>query len=52
MIQWIFHILHRICLLQHIIEENIKGGVEVTGTQGRRSKHLLDDLKLGGDTGD
>jgi hypothetical protein len=28
---WIGHILHRNCLLQHIIEGKIKGGIEVTG---------------------
>jgi hypothetical protein len=28
---WISHILHRSCLLQHVIEGKIKGGIEVTG---------------------
>jgi len=39
------HILRRYCLLQRIIEGKIKGGIEVTGRQGRRHKKLLDDLK-------
>jgi len=28
---WIGHILRRNCLLQRVIEEKIKGGIEVTG---------------------
>jgi hypothetical protein len=42
---WIDHILRRNCLLQRVIEEKIKGGIEVTGRRGRRRKNLLDDLK-------
>ena len=42
---WIGHILRRNCLLQRVIEGKIKGGIEVTGRQGRRRKNLLDDLK-------
>jgi len=42
---WIRHILRRTCLPQRVIEENIKGGIEVTGRWGRRSRKLLDDLK-------
>ena len=42
---WIGHILHRNCLLQRVIEEKIKGGIEVTGRRGRRRRKLLDDLK-------
>jgi len=42
---WIGHILHRNCLLQGVIEGKIKGGIEVTGRQGRRQKKLLGDLK-------
>jgi len=41
---WIGHILHRNCLLQRVIEK-IKGGIEVTGRQGRRHRKLLDDFK-------
>jgi len=33
------------CLLQRVIERKIKGGIEVTGRRGRRSKKLLDNLK-------
>jgi len=42
---WIGHILPRNCLLQRVIEGNIKGGIEVTGGWGRRCRKLLDDLK-------
>jgi hypothetical protein len=42
---YIGHILRRNCLLQRVIEGNIKGGIEVTGRQGRRHRKLLDDLK-------
>jgi hypothetical protein len=42
---WIGHILRRNCLLQRVIEGKIKGGLEVTGRQGRRCRKLLDDLK-------
>ena len=33
------------CLLRQVIEEKIKGGIEVTWRQGRRRRKLLDDLK-------
>jgi len=42
---WIGHILRRNCLLQRVIEEKIRGGIEVTGRRGRRHRKLLDDLK-------
>jgi len=42
---WIGHILRRKCLLKRVIEEKIKGGIEVTGRLGRRRKKLVDDLK-------
>jgi hypothetical protein len=42
---WIGHIFRRNCLLQRVIEENIKGEIEVTGRRGRRRRNLLDDLK-------
>jgi hypothetical protein len=42
---WIGHILRRNCLLQQVVEGEIKGGIEVTGRRGRRCKELLDDLK-------
>jgi len=38
-------ILRRNCLLQRVIEGKIKGGIEVTGSRGRKRKKLLDDLK-------
>ena len=42
---WIGHILRRNCLLQRVIEEKIKGGIEVTGRRGRKRRKLLDELK-------
>jgi len=42
---WIGHILRRNCLLQQVTEGKIKGGIEVTGRRGRRSRKLLGDLK-------
>ena len=42
---WIGHILRRNCVLKQVIEGKIKGEIEVTRRQGRRSKKLLDDLK-------
>jgi hypothetical protein len=41
---WIGHILSRNCLLQQVVEGKIKGGIEVTGRQGRQCRKLLDDL--------
>ena len=37
--------MRRNCLLQRVIDGKIKGGIEVTGRQGRRRRKLLDDLK-------
>jgi hypothetical protein len=42
---WIGHILCRIYLLQQVTEGKIKGGIELTGSRGRRRRQLLDDLK-------
>ena len=42
---WIGHILRRNCLLKQVIEEKIKGEMEVTRRRGRRRKKLLDELK-------
>jgi hypothetical protein len=42
---WIGHILCRNCLLQRVIRGKIQGGIEVTGSQKRRRRKLLDDLK-------
>jgi hypothetical protein len=43
--KWIGHILRINCLLQHVIEGKIKGGMDVTGRRGRRRRKLLNDLK-------
>jgi hypothetical protein len=42
---WIGQILHRNCLLRHIIEEKVEGRIEVMGRQGRIHKKLMDDLE-------
>jgi len=42
---WIGHILRRNYLLQQVIEGKIKGGIEVTGSRGRKRRKLLDNLK-------
>jgi hypothetical protein len=42
---WIGHILHRNCLLKHVIEGKLEGRIEMMGRRGRRRKQLLDDLK-------
>jgi hypothetical protein len=39
---WIGHILHRNCLLKHVIKGKLEGS---TRRRGRRHKQLLDDLK-------
>ena len=41
---WIGYILHKICLLIHVIEAKIEGWIEVTGRRGIRGKQLLNDL--------
>jgi len=40
---WIGHVLCRKCF-QHVVEEEIKGRIEVMRRRGRRSKQVLDDL--------
>jgi hypothetical protein len=42
---WVDHTLRRNCLIGHVIEGKIKGGLEVTGRRGRKRRKLLDDLK-------
>jgi hypothetical protein len=37
--------LRKNCLLRQVIEEEIKGGIEVTWRRGRRRRKLPDDLK-------
>jgi hypothetical protein len=39
------HILHRNCLVKHVIEGTIARRIEATGRRGRRREKLLDDLK-------
>jgi hypothetical protein len=46
---WIGHILQRNCLLQQVIEGKIKGGIEVTGRQGRRCRCYWMTLRKGED---
>jgi hypothetical protein len=41
---WIGHILRRNCLLKHVIERKIGGGIDVTGRQRRCGTQLLNDL--------
>ena len=36
--------MRRNCLLQRDIEGKIKGGIEVTGSRGRKRRKLLDGL--------
>jgi hypothetical protein len=42
---WIGHILHKNCLLKHVVERKIEGRIQVKRSWGRRHKKLLDDLK-------
>ena len=42
---WIGHILRRNCLIKQVIEEKIKGEMELTRRRGRRCMKLLVDLK-------
>jgi hypothetical protein len=44
-VNWIGHILHRNCLLKHVIEGKLDGRIAMMGRRGRRRKQLLDDLK-------
>jgi hypothetical protein len=48
---WVGHILHRNCLLKHVIEGKLEGRIEMNGRRGRRRKQLLDDLEKREDTG-
>jgi hypothetical protein len=41
----LFTVLLRNCLLKHVIEGKIVGGMEVTGRRGRRRRQLLDVRK-------
>jgi hypothetical protein len=42
---WIGHILHRNCLLKHVIEVKIDRRVAVTGRRVRRRQQILNDIK-------
>jgi hypothetical protein len=42
---WIGYILCMNCLLKQVIEQKIRGRIEVTGRRGRRSKQLLMTLR-------
>jgi len=48
---WIGHILHRNCLLEHITEGKIEERIEVIERQGRRHKQTLDTSRKHEDTG-
>jgi hypothetical protein len=39
---WTGHILHRNCLLQHVMEGKIQGTMEGARRRGRRHKQLLE----------
>jgi hypothetical protein len=39
---WIGHMLHRNCVLKHVIEEKVEGRKEMRGRRGRRRKQVLD----------
>jgi hypothetical protein len=41
---WIGQIMRRNRLLRQVIKGKIKGGIEVTGMEGKRRRKLLDDL--------
>ena len=45
-VNYIGHILHRKCLLKHVIEVQLEGRIEVTGRRGRRCKLLLYASKM------
>jgi hypothetical protein len=47
---WIGHILRRNCLLQRVIEGQIKGGIEVTGRQEEDVGSYWMTLRKGEDT--
>jgi hypothetical protein len=42
---WVGHMLRRNCLLKHVTESKMEVTTEMTGTQGRRCKQRLDNLK-------
>jgi hypothetical protein len=42
---WIGHLWGRNCLLKHVIEGKIEGGIEMMGRPGRRYNQVLDGFK-------
>jgi len=44
-VNWIGHMLHRNCLLKHVIEGKVEGRIEVTGRRGRRLSSCCVTLK-------
>jgi hypothetical protein len=48
--KWFGHISHRNCLLNHVVEGKIEGGIEVPGKRERRRNLLLGDLQKREDT--
>jgi hypothetical protein len=42
---WIDEILRRNCILKHVIEGNINGGIDMTGIRGRGIKQLINYFK-------
>jgi hypothetical protein len=43
-VDWIGHILHRNCLLKHVVEGKVEGMIKVTGRRGRRRNQVLGDF--------
>jgi hypothetical protein len=48
---WIGHILRRNCLLKHVVEGKLEGGIGMKRRRGRRRKQLLDTLRKREDAG-
>jgi hypothetical protein len=44
-VNWFGHILHRNCLLKHVIEGKLDERIEVTGRRRRSRKQLEYDVK-------
>jgi hypothetical protein len=47
---WIVHILHRNCLLKHVIEVKIKGEMEVTKDEEEDVRNYWKTVRTGEDT--
>jgi len=45
MSNWIDEMLRRNCILKHVIEGKINGGIHMTGKRGRGSKQLINYIK-------